>query len=218
MPAESTTKRRHAQRESSSAGSMPRSRRGSRRTHARRNRGPAAAAANRDALLAAARELFATHGLDVPLTTIAQHAGVSQGVLYRHFPSKIDLALAIFDENIAQIQAAIDATHAGDVRQYRAALAELITLTVHDIAFIEIAVRYPHDHRLDALRNRLVMMLNPLIDQAHDAGILDADKDVDALFFALRAAYGLVATQLSNETSAQDEVESLLAALGFQTD
>ncbi|WP_228533348.1 hypothetical protein [Nocardia sp. BSTN01] len=40
------------------------------------NRGPAAAAENRAALLAAAREVFAAYGADAPLWVIAQRAGV----------------------------------------------------------------------------------------------------------------------------------------------
>src|SRR5690606_39484170 len=62
------------------------------------NRGPAAAAENRAALLAAARRLFAERGYHAPLSAIAREAGVGQGSLYRHFPQRELIAAAILEE------------------------------------------------------------------------------------------------------------------------
>ncbi|WP_299532113.1 TetR/AcrR family transcriptional regulator [uncultured Streptomyces sp.] len=70
------------------------------------NQGPKRAAHNRDALVAAAREVFAEHGLDAPLSAIARRAGVGQGVLYRHFPDRASVASAVLEENVRQIEAA----------------------------------------------------------------------------------------------------------------
>ncbi|WP_067535516.1 TetR/AcrR family transcriptional regulator [Nocardia crassostreae] len=75
-------------------------------TSQRANRGPKAAAGNRAALIRAARELFAADGFDVPLSAIARAAGVGQGVLYRHFPTRESIALTVFEENIAEVEAA----------------------------------------------------------------------------------------------------------------
>ncbi|MFD3307210.1 TetR family transcriptional regulator [Streptomyces sp. NPDC058694] len=77
------------------------------------NDGPKAAARNRTALVAAAREIYAEHGLDAPLSAIARRAGVGQGVLYRHFPDRDAVAGAVLEENVRQIEraaAAPDAT------------------------------------------------------------------------------------------------------------
>ncbi|GAB2805404.1 TetR/AcrR family transcriptional regulator [Streptomyces daliensis] len=87
-------------------------------TNARRpaNHGPKAAARNRAALIAAAREIYAEHGLDAPLSAIARRAGVGQGVLYRHFPDRAAVASAVLEENVLQIEQAAtaeDATLAG---------------------------------------------------------------------------------------------------------
>ncbi|MGC9378858.1 TetR family transcriptional regulator [Streptomyces sp. MH13] len=68
--------------------------------------GQKAAARNRAALIAAAREIYAEHGLDVPLSAIARRAGVGQGVLYRHFPDRSALAMAVLEENVRQIERA----------------------------------------------------------------------------------------------------------------
>ncbi|MFB8219022.1 TetR/AcrR family transcriptional regulator [Streptomyces anulatus] len=73
------------------------------------NDGPKAAARNRAALVAAAREVFAEHGLEAPLSAIARRAGVGQGVLYRHFPDRSTAVAAVLEENVRQIeQAATD--------------------------------------------------------------------------------------------------------------
>ncbi|HQV92079.1 MAG TPA: helix-turn-helix domain-containing protein, partial [Phycicoccus sp.] len=68
------------------------------------NRGPAAGPANRAALIAAARQLMAEQGVQVPLSRIAQEAGVGQGVLYRHFPTRLSLALAVFEDNFTELE------------------------------------------------------------------------------------------------------------------
>jgi AcrR family transcriptional regulator len=74
----------------------------------RRNRGPSAAAANRAALVRAAREVFATAGYDAPLSAVAKRAGVGQGSLYRHFPDRLSLALAAFEENVNDLERLVD--------------------------------------------------------------------------------------------------------------
>jgi AcrR family transcriptional regulator len=50
---------------------------------------------NYDALLTAADELFATNGPDVALDEIARRAGVGNATLYRHFPDRRDLLVAV---------------------------------------------------------------------------------------------------------------------------
>ncbi|MFD0223033.1 TetR/AcrR family transcriptional regulator [Streptomyces hirsutus] len=80
------------------------------------NHGPKAAARNRAALVAAAREIYAEHGLDAPLSAIARRAGVGQGVLYRHFPDRAAVTTAVLEENVREVEqtaAAEDATFAG---------------------------------------------------------------------------------------------------------
>lgn len=62
-----------------------------------RSRAPRAdAQRNLDALVAAAREVFARSGVDAPVREIAEQAGVGVGTLYRHFPQRSDLVVAVF--------------------------------------------------------------------------------------------------------------------------
>ena len=71
---------------------------------AKTNRGPLAGPENRAALIAAGRAVFDEQGVSAPLSAVARRAGVGQGSLYRHFPDRTALALAVFEENMAQIE------------------------------------------------------------------------------------------------------------------
>ena len=51
---------------------------------------------NLDALLVAARDVFACQGCDAPVRQIAESAGVGVGTVYRHFPQRSDLIIAVF--------------------------------------------------------------------------------------------------------------------------
>jgi AcrR family transcriptional regulator len=73
---------------------------GTRRTQAER------AAETREALVKAARSLFAAHGFaDVALETIVRAAGVTRGALYHHFTDKTELFAAVFEQVEAEVAA-----------------------------------------------------------------------------------------------------------------
>lgn len=55
---------------------------------------------NLDALLEAAKEVFATSGVDAPVREIAKKAGFGVGTLYRHFPLRSDLIAAVFRREV----------------------------------------------------------------------------------------------------------------------
>jgi AcrR family transcriptional regulator len=58
---------------------------------------------NRRRILAAAKDLFATRGLDVTLDEIARHAGVGTGTAYRRFPNKDALIDALMVDRVAEL-------------------------------------------------------------------------------------------------------------------
>jgi AcrR family transcriptional regulator len=60
---------------------------------------------NRLRLLAAAKDLFATRGLDVTLDEVARHAGVGTGTAYRRFPNKDALIEALMVDRIGELAA-----------------------------------------------------------------------------------------------------------------
>ncbi|MHB8340361.1 MAG: TetR/AcrR family transcriptional regulator [Mycobacteriales bacterium] len=66
--------------------------------------------ARRAQVLAAAREVFAAQGYHAAaMDDIAERAGVSKPVLYQHFPGKLDLYLALVDQQAGEL---VDAVHA----------------------------------------------------------------------------------------------------------
>ena len=69
----------------------------------------------RDRIMAAALELFATHGFgSTSVKAIAERAGVSQGLMYRYFESKDALLRAIFEEGLRGVWSTFDATEGDD--------------------------------------------------------------------------------------------------------
>jgi AcrR family transcriptional regulator len=61
---------------------------------------------NLHSLLQAAMEVFAQSGVDAPVREIAERAGVGVGTVYRHFPQRADLIVAVLK---SQIDACADA-------------------------------------------------------------------------------------------------------------
>ncbi len=55
---------------------------------------------NIDALLRAASEIFAAAGVDVTSREIAEQAGLGVGTLYRHFPQRSDLIVAVYRHEV----------------------------------------------------------------------------------------------------------------------
>ena len=59
-------------------------------------------------VLDAAREVFAEHGIEAPVTEIADRAGVGVGTIFRRFPTKDDLLVAVVQQRNAMMIAAAD--------------------------------------------------------------------------------------------------------------
>jgi AcrR family transcriptional regulator len=58
---------------------------------------------NRASIVRAAQTLFATHGIEVGIPTIAAEAGIAVGTIYRHYPSKEHLIEALVVERLESI-------------------------------------------------------------------------------------------------------------------
>jgi AcrR family transcriptional regulator len=143
---------------------------------------------NLDALVAAAREVFARSGVDAPVREIAEQAGVGVGTLYRHFPQRADLVVAVFR---SAVDAAADAAPAlaaqyppGEaVAQWMQRFVDFIgtkrglaaALHSGDPAFSTLP---------DYFRERFYPALKGLLDAAAAAGELRADIDPTDLFTA----------------------------------
>jgi AcrR family transcriptional regulator len=55
---------------------------------------------NAENLLAAAAAAFVVSGVDAPVRDIAARAGVGTGTIYRHYPTRADLIIAVFHHQV----------------------------------------------------------------------------------------------------------------------
>lgn len=55
---------------------------------------------NKQALLDAAAAVFVTSGVEAPVRDIAARAGVGIGTIYRHFPTRADLVIAVYRHQV----------------------------------------------------------------------------------------------------------------------
>ncbi|WP_368497562.1 TetR family transcriptional regulator [Herbiconiux sp. A18JL235] len=145
------------------------------------NRGPSAAAGNRRALIAAAREVFGAEGYAAPLNAVAKRAGVGQGSLYRHFPDRVALAVAVFDENIGELE--VLAERPGS------SLDDLLDLVIAQAlvskALIELITADIGDPRVVPLGDRLQSVIATVVQREKSEGRIRSDVTVDDVALAV---------------------------------
>ncbi|WP_299701136.1 TetR/AcrR family transcriptional regulator [uncultured Tateyamaria sp.] len=73
---------------------------GAKPTKPREKRVRADAQRSTDALLEAAKSVFATSGVDAPVREVAEKAGVGIGTVYRNFPQRSDLIAGVFRREV----------------------------------------------------------------------------------------------------------------------
>jgi AcrR family transcriptional regulator len=124
---------------------------------------------NADALLEAAKAVFAGSGVDAPAKEIADLAGVGVGTLYRHFPRRADLIKAVIERDIDASADAAPALLA--VHDPGAALA-LWLLQYTDFLAIKPALApalHSGDPAFDGLRGYFWERLGPALESLLDA-------------------------------------------------
>jgi AcrR family transcriptional regulator len=154
------------------------------------------AARNRDALIAAARAVFAEQGLGAPLDEIARRAGVGNATLYRRFPTREELVEAALLDPMAEYVAAAEEgladpdTWAG----FRDYVLRLCQLQARDRGLADLLVTTirTNSDALEHLRDTALDRTRRLIQRAQDAGELRADFRHQDLALLLMANAGLV--------------------------
>jgi AcrR family transcriptional regulator len=87
----------------------------------------------RDAIVAAALEVFAAGGYEASLDEVAERAGISKALIYEHFASKKELHAALLEQNLGELlDRVIAATAAANTPEGR-----LRTGTEAFFAFVE---------------------------------------------------------------------------------
>lgn len=145
-------------------------------------------------MLDSARRLFAERGYRVPLNAIARDAGVGQGSLYRHFPTRLDLALAIFEDNYAELERI--AEQDTGLGGFRRLWLRLIELTLESKAFVELAVDARRELADSGYGERLLRILEPPLATAQAAGEVNPQLTVEDLALVHRMVYGVIVTEL----------------------
>jgi AcrR family transcriptional regulator len=144
---------------------------------------------NREAILDAARELFA-ESTDVAMCEVARHAGVGQATLYRNFPDRRALAAEVLQEHVERI-ARLSAEHAGDPDAFFVLLRSLVDSTVHLYAVTELAREDACvGSELERVRQRVAELLAGPLRDAKAAGTLRRDMALDDVFLVLLMAKG----------------------------
>jgi AcrR family transcriptional regulator len=130
---------------------------------------------NEQTLLAAAAAVFVTSGVDAPIREIATRAGVGIGTIYRHFPTRADLIVAVFRH---QVEACAEAgpTLLADADSPLTALRQWVDLfvdflvTKHGLANALQSDSGGFDALHSYFLDRLVPVCGQLLDAAVSAG------------------------------------------------
>ena len=171
---------------------------------------------NEQALLAAAAAVFVTSGVDAPVRDIAAAAGVGMGTMYRHFPTRADLIVAVYRHHVEACAEAGTVLLANGGSPH-AALGQWVNLfvdflvTKHGLA----AVLQPDSVGFDALHvyflDRLVPVCAQLLAAAAEAGEISADIDAYELMRGIGSL--CVGGDLDPRYNARRMVELLIAGL-----
>jgi AcrR family transcriptional regulator len=144
------------------------------------------AARNRQRLLDAAAELFATRGLAVTLNDIAHHARVGVGTAYRRFANKEELIEALFEQRLQEV--AELATQALDDPDAWHGLVHLLErylrLQLQDRGLTELITgTHVRHEKLNRMRTEIAPVINEIVDRAKRQGHLRQDvQGTDIIF------------------------------------
>ena len=180
--------------------------------------------ARRRQLLGAARDVFVAQGYHAAaMDEIAERAGVSKPVLYQHFPSKLELYLALLDESVAELVGAVSAALAStaDNRErvpatfraffdYVSGAGEAFRLVFESDLSNEPAVRA----RLERAMYECAEMVSEFIRE--DAGVSDDAADLLGMALVGMAQVSARYWLSTERTIDQDLAESLLARLAWR--
>jgi AcrR family transcriptional regulator len=141
---------------------------------------------NEKTLLDAAAAIFVTSGVEAPVRDIAAKAGVGMGTIYRHFPTRADLIIAVYRHQVDACAEAGPALLASSSTPH-AALTQWIGLfvdfliTKHGLA----AALQSDNARFETLHayflDRLVPVCAQLLEAAAAAGEIRPDMDAYGL-------------------------------------
>lgn len=155
---------------------------------------------NEEALLDAAASVFAASGVGAPIRDIAAEAGVGTATIYRHFPTRADLIVAVYRHQVEALAEAGPALGESSATPY-AALERWIDLFVDFVVTKQglATVLQSDDLCYDPLHtyflDRLVPVCAQLLDAAAESGDITSDMDAYEL---MRGVGGICAVAGDN--------------------
>src|SRR5699024_8363404 len=174
---------------------------------------------NEQTLLSAAASVFATSGVDAPIRDIAAEAGVGTATIYRHFPTRADLIVAVYRHQVEALADAGPALLDSNPRPYDA-LERWINLFVYFVVTKQglDAVVQSDVSCYDPLHFYFLERLEPvcaaLLRAAADAGEIRSGQDPYEL---LRGVGGLCAGGNCAQYDPRRLVGTLIAGLKDRT-
>ncbi len=143
-------------------------------------------ARNRETLLEAAREVFATSGIHAPLDRIAKLAGVGPGTLYRHFPNRSALWESILAEPLQRYLSIIEEalTDEDAWEGFSKFLYGMCGLDAEPGGYIGLLNTHFDDaSELRVIRARIQLGITRIFARARRAGVIREDIAPQDLFF-----------------------------------
>jgi AcrR family transcriptional regulator len=167
---------------------------------------------NREAILTAAREMFAQSG-DVPMYEIAKRAGVGQATLYRNFPDRGAIISAIFAEVLDHIEG-VAAEHAEDPDAFFVILQSIAESQAYFHALIDCLNQDGNrTSRLEEPRKRLTNLLRRPLRDAKAAGTLRRDLTTDDVLLVLIMIDGALTSSTNRRRQATAAARALTLVL-----
>lgn len=137
---------------------------------------------NEETLLDAAAAIFVTSGVEAPVRDIAAEAGVGTGTIYRHFPTRADLIIAVYRHQVEACAEAGPALLESSPTPHDA-LGRWIDLfvdflvTKHGLAAVLQSDAAGFDTLHEYFLDRLVPVCGRLLEAAAAAGEIRSDMD-----------------------------------------
>jgi AcrR family transcriptional regulator len=141
-------------------------------------------------VLDAAREVFAEQGVDAPVTDIAERAGVGVATIFRRFPTKDDLLVAVVEQRTEQLIDAADAAlaSADPGAALRRFMETAAAMHISDVCFCEADSDVFGRDGIRELIDVLVGKMGELLTRAQTAGHVRSDVralDIPVLLMAV---------------------------------
>jgi AcrR family transcriptional regulator len=141
-------------------------------------------------VLDAAREVFAEQGVDAPVTDIAERAGVGVATIFRRFPTKDDLLVAVVEQRTEQLIDAADAAlaSADPGAALRRFMETAAAMHISDVCFCEADSDVFGRDGIREMIDVLVGKMGELLTRAQTAGHVRSDVralDIPVLLMAV---------------------------------